>query len=37
MFVRIYNKAFPGWSRVCTRVLREGTLRTGDAVVITQN
>lgn len=36
-FVRIYNKAFPGWSRVCARVLREGTLRTGDAVVITRD
>jgi MOSC domain-containing protein YiiM len=35
-FVRISNKVHQGWSRVYARVLREGTLRTGDAVVVTR-
>jgi MOSC domain-containing protein YiiM len=29
-FARISQKRHPGWSRVYTRVLREGTIRTGD-------
>ena len=29
-FGRISQKRHPGWSRVYTRVLREGTIRTGD-------
>jgi MOSC domain-containing protein YiiM len=33
---RISQKRHPGWSRVYARVLREGTIRTGDpAVVVT--
>jgi MOSC domain-containing protein YiiM len=31
-FTRIAEKRYPGWSRVYSRVLREGTLRVGDAV-----
>lgn len=31
-FIRISNKVSPGWSRVYARVLREGTLQTGDDV-----
>jgi len=31
-FMRISQKVYPGWSRVYTRVLREGTIREGDAV-----
>ena len=30
-FARVSQKRHPGWSRVYTRVLREGTIRTGDA------
>ena len=29
-FGRVSQKRHPGWSRVYTRVLREGTIRTGD-------
>ena len=29
---RIAQKRYPGWSRVYSRVLREGTLRVGDSV-----
>lgn len=29
-FSRVSQKRHPGWSRVYTRVLREGTIRTGD-------
>ena len=29
-FARVSQKRHPGWSRVYTRVLREGTIRTGD-------
>jgi MOSC domain-containing protein YiiM len=33
---RVSQKRHPGWSRVYTRVLREGTIRTGDpAAVVT--
>ena len=35
-FVRISNKVHQGWSRVYARVLHEGTLCTGDAVVVTR-
>jgi MOSC domain-containing protein YiiM len=31
-FVRISEKLHPGWSRVYTRVLSEGQIRSGDAV-----
>ncbi len=31
-FVRISQKLHPGWSRVYTRVLSEGEIRSGDAV-----
>lgn len=34
-FVRIGQKAHPGWSRIYTRVLQGGELRPGDAVVLT--
>lgn len=35
-FARVSQKRHPGWSRVYTRVLREGTIRTGDpAAVVT--
>ena len=34
-FVRISQKLHPGWSRVYTRVLAEGTVRFGDAVELT--
>jgi MOSC domain-containing protein YiiM len=35
-FGRVSQKRHPGWSRVYTRVLREGTIRTGDpAAVVT--
>jgi MOSC domain-containing protein YiiM len=30
--VRISQKVHPGWSRLYTRVLKEGTVRVGDAV-----
>ncbi len=32
--VRISQKVHPGWSRLYARVLREGTLRVGDAVSV---
>src|SRR4051812_30932388 len=31
-FVRVAQKAHPGWSRLYARVLREGTVQVGDAV-----
>jgi len=31
-FVRVAQKVHPGWSRLYARVLREGTVRVGDAV-----
>lgn len=31
-FSRVGERRHPGWSRVCARVLREGTLRVGDPV-----
>ena len=31
-FARILQRDHPGWSRVYARVLREGTVRVGDAV-----
>lgn len=34
-FVRISEKLHPGWSRVYTRVLSEGDIRSGDAVELT--
>ncbi|MBA3342681.1 MAG: MOSC domain-containing protein [Gemmatimonadaceae bacterium] len=34
-FSRMSQKHHPGWSRVYARVLREGTLRAGDAVRLT--
>ena len=34
-FVRISQKLHPGWSRVYTRVLSEGSIRFGDAVELT--
>jgi MOSC domain-containing protein YiiM len=34
-FVRISQKLHPGWSRVYTRVLAEGEIRSGDAVELT--
>lgn len=35
-FARVSQKLHPGWSRVYTRVLREGTIRPGDpATVVT--
>jgi MOSC domain-containing protein YiiM len=34
-FVRISHKLHPGWSRVYTRVLSEGEIRTGDSVEVT--
>ncbi len=34
-FVRISEKLYPGWSRVYTRVLSEGEIRSGDAVELT--
>jgi MOSC domain-containing protein YiiM len=33
-FSRIYQKLHPGWSRVYARVLREGTVREGDKVLV---
>lgn len=30
-FARVSQKRHPGWSRVYTRVLQEGTIRTGDS------
>jgi MOSC domain-containing protein YiiM len=33
-FTRIAQKLHPGWSRVYCRVLREGVVRTGDAVTV---
>lgn len=33
-FVRISHKAYPGWSRVYARVLREGEIRSGDVVEV---
>ena len=32
-FSRLSEKAHPGWSRLCARVLREGTVRVGDRVI----
>jgi MOSC domain-containing protein YiiM len=34
-FVRISHKLHPGWSRVYTRVLSEGEIRSGDTVELT--
>lgn len=34
-FVRISQKLHPGWSRVYTRVLSEGEIRSGDTVELT--
>ena len=34
-FVRMSQKHHPGWSRVYARVLKEGLVRTGDAVQLT--
>jgi MOSC domain-containing protein YiiM len=34
-FVRISEKLHPGWSRVYTRVLSEGEIRSGDVVELT--
>lgn len=34
-FVRMSQKRHPGWSRVYARVLREGTVRTGDHATLT--
>lgn len=34
-FIRISDKLYPGWSRVYTRVLSEGEIRSGDAVELT--
>ena len=31
-FVRVAQKAHPGWSRLYARVVREGTVQVGDAV-----
>ena len=31
---RISDKAVPGWSRTCARVLREGNVSVGDAVML---
>jgi len=31
-FTRVSEKAHPGWSRVCARVLEEGLVRVGDEV-----
>ena len=33
-FSRISHKLYPGWSRVCARVLAEGEIRTGDVVEV---
>jgi MOSC domain-containing protein YiiM len=33
-FSRVDQKVNPGWSRVCARVVREGLVRVGDAVVV---
>ncbi|MEP6690385.1 MAG: MOSC domain-containing protein [Gemmatimonadaceae bacterium] len=35
-FTRISEKLHPGWSRVYTRVLVEGTIREGDSVAIVE-
>jgi MOSC domain-containing protein YiiM len=34
VFIRISHKTYPGWSRVYARVLREGEIRSGDAVEV---
>jgi MOSC domain-containing protein YiiM len=34
-FIRISEKLYPGWSRVYTRVLSEGEIRSGDVVELT--
>jgi MOSC domain-containing protein YiiM len=33
-YARISQKRHPGWSRVYTRVVREGTIRAGDRAVL---
>lgn len=33
-FKRVSDKVHPGWSRMYARVLREGVIRVGDAVVV---
>ena len=33
-FTRVSQKRHPGWSRVYTRVLHEGVIRTGDPAVV---
>src|SRR5579883_1831110 len=33
-FSRISQKLYPGWSRVCARVLVGGTVRIGDAIEV---
>ena len=35
-FGRLSQKAYPGWSRLCARVLREGLVREGDPVEVTR-
>jgi MOSC domain-containing protein YiiM len=36
-FVRVSEKLHPGWSRFYSRVLAEGVVRTGDAVVLLEH
>ena len=36
-FIRLSQKHYPGWSRVYARVLKEGLVRTGDAVTLTRS
>jgi MOSC domain-containing protein YiiM len=33
-FTRLSEKLHPGWSRLCARVVRGGTVRTGDVVEV---
>jgi MOSC domain-containing protein YiiM len=33
-FSRISQKLYPGWSRVCARVLASGTVRAGDTIEV---
>ena len=35
-FSRIHHKRHPGWSRVYARVLAEGAVKQGDAVLLEQ-
>jgi MOSC domain-containing protein YiiM len=34
VFTRVGQKVNPGWSRVYVRILREGTIAVGDAVLV---